>query len=67
MNRLEFSCFEEFFEGIFKTRVEYGFLSNPPVEGTVNSIEEKTPSLLSKKLCLRTPSQFPLKIGEYGE
>jgi hypothetical protein len=27
---------------ILKTRVEYGFLSYPPVGGTVNSMEQKT-------------------------
>jgi hypothetical protein len=42
MNRLEFSCFTDFFVCIFKTRVEYGFLQNPPEERTVNSIEQKT-------------------------
>jgi hypothetical protein len=31
-----------FFIRIFKTRQEYGFLQNPPVEGTVNSMEHKT-------------------------
>jgi hypothetical protein len=34
MNRLEFFC-------IFRTTVEYDFLSNPPVKGTENSIEHK--------------------------
>ena len=34
MNRLEFSYFADFFIRIFKYREEYGFLSNPPVEGT---------------------------------
>ncbi len=37
MNKLEFSCFT----WIFKTRVEYGFLYNPAVEGTVTSIAKK--------------------------
>ncbi len=37
-----FSCFADFFVRIFKTREEYGFLLNPPVEGTVNSMEQKT-------------------------
>jgi hypothetical protein len=40
MNRLEFSCFESFFVGIFKTKEEY-FFFNPPVEGNVNSMEQK--------------------------
>jgi hypothetical protein len=42
MHRLELSCIVDFFVCIFKTRVEYGFLLNPPVAGTVNSVEEKT-------------------------
>ncbi len=42
MNRLEFPCFTDFFVCIFKTRAEYGFLQNPPEEGTENSIEQKT-------------------------
>jgi hypothetical protein len=36
------SCFADFFMNIFNTREEYGFLLNPPVEGIVNSIEQKT-------------------------
>jgi hypothetical protein len=39
MKRLEFSCFVGFFVRIIKTREEYGFILNPQVEGTVNSIE----------------------------
>jgi hypothetical protein len=43
MNRLEFCCFaKKIFVRIFKTRKEYGFLKNPSVEGTVNSMEQKT-------------------------
>ncbi len=44
MNRLEFSCFVDFFVCSFITRVEYGmvFFKNPPVEGTVNSMRQKT-------------------------
>jgi hypothetical protein len=43
MNRLEFFSFADFFECIFKTREEYFFLLlNPPVEGTVSSMEQKT-------------------------
>jgi hypothetical protein len=44
MIRLEFSCFFDFFVRIFKTREEYAFLNkkNPPKEGTVNSMEQKT-------------------------
>jgi hypothetical protein len=30
------------FVRIFKTREEYGFLKNPSVDGTVNSMEQKT-------------------------
>ncbi len=42
MNRLDISCFVDFFVRIFKIREEYGFLKNPPAEGTVNSMEQKT-------------------------
>jgi hypothetical protein len=34
--------FADFFVRIFKTKEEYGFLQNPPVEGTVNSMEQKS-------------------------
>ena len=37
MNRLEFLVTQIFLK-ILKTIVDYGFLSNPPVEETVNSI-----------------------------
>jgi hypothetical protein len=40
MKRLEFSFFADFFVRSFKTGEEYGFLKNPPVEGTVNSMEQ---------------------------
>jgi hypothetical protein len=36
MSRREFSCFVDFFVCIFKPELEYGFLKNPLVEGTVN-------------------------------
>ncbi len=36
MNRLEFSCFPDFFVWNFITREEYGFLLKSLVEGTVN-------------------------------
>ncbi len=55
MNRLKFSCFADFFVCKFKTRVEYGFFKNPPVEGTVNSIEQKTRVFFSN-WCSRVPS-----------
>ncbi len=43
MKRLEYSCFVHFFVRIFfKPEKSLGFLWNPPVEGTVNSIDEKT-------------------------
>ncbi len=42
MTRLEFSCFGDFFVRILKTRVEYAFRWNPPVEVTANSMEQKT-------------------------
>ncbi len=32
MNRLEFSCFPDFLKDL-KSRVEFSFLENPPVEG----------------------------------
>jgi hypothetical protein len=47
MNRLEFSSFADFFICIFKLRVEYDFLENPPVEESVNSMEQKTRVFLS--------------------
>jgi hypothetical protein len=34
--------FHRFFVRIFKTREENGFFLNPPVEGTLNSKEQKT-------------------------
>ncbi len=40
MSRLEFSCFDDIFVRIFKTREEYGAF--PAVEGTVKSMEQKT-------------------------
>ncbi len=43
MSGLEFSYFSDFLLRIFKTREEYGFLKNPPVEGIVNSMEQKSP------------------------
>jgi hypothetical protein len=63
MNRLEFSCFADFFVCIFKTRVEYGFLKNPPVEGTVNSIEQKTRVFCQIRL---SKSFFPLFVASKG-
>ncbi len=46
MNRLEFSCFADFFLRIFKTKEEYGFLRNPPVDGTMNSMEKRLKSFV---------------------
>jgi hypothetical protein len=46
MNRPEFSCFSDFCKG-FKTREEYGFLENPPVELTVNSMDQRFKSLVN--------------------
>jgi hypothetical protein len=37
MNGLEFFLFRGFFVCIFKIRVEFGFLLNPPVDENVNS------------------------------
>ncbi len=56
MKRLEFSCFADFFTRFFKTREEYGFLWNPPVEGTGNKHGAKDSSLLFI-WCPRMPSQ----------
>jgi hypothetical protein len=42
MNRLEFFLFRGLYVRIFKTRVEHGFIQNPPMEETVNSMEQKT-------------------------
>jgi hypothetical protein len=48
MNRLKFSC-SRLFLRIFKTREEFGFLYNPPVEGTVNGMDQKSfVNLMSK-------------------
>jgi hypothetical protein len=41
--------FYGFFCRTFKTREEYGFFLNPPVEGTVNSMEQKTRVKLMSK------------------
>jgi hypothetical protein len=42
LNRLKFSYFADFFVRIFKTREESVILLYPPVEETVNSMEQKT-------------------------
>jgi hypothetical protein len=57
MNRLEFSCLADFFVRIFKTIEEIVFFSNPPVEGTVNSMEEKT-----RVFCKIDVQEFHLSI-----
>jgi hypothetical protein len=54
INRLEFSCFTDFFERIIKTRVEYCYL---PGEDTVNSIDRKT-----IVFCLTDVQGFHLRI-----
>jgi hypothetical protein len=56
MYRLEFSCFAVFFVRIFKTREEYGFLYSPPVERTVNNIEQKT-----RVFCQNDAQEFHLR------
>jgi hypothetical protein len=53
MNRLEFSCFADFFVGILKTREEFGFLKD---------------SSLLLKLCPRIASQdSPGRKQETGQ
>jgi hypothetical protein len=47
MNRLGIPCYADFYVWNFETWVEYGFMENPPVEETMNSMEQKTVSLLS--------------------
>jgi hypothetical protein len=47
MHRNEFSFFADFFVRNFETREEYGFFQHPSVEGSVNSIEQKTQKNLS--------------------
>jgi hypothetical protein len=37
-----------YFVTFFKTREENGFVSNPPVEGTVNSMEQNFVEMMSK-------------------
>jgi hypothetical protein len=59
MSRLKFSCFADFFVRIFKTREESGFLKNPPVELTVNSMEQKT-----RVFCLIYVQEFHLWSGK---
>jgi hypothetical protein len=54
MTRLELSCFADFFEWIFKTRVASGFLSNPLVEIMYRLHGEIDSSLLSNR-CPRIP------------
>jgi hypothetical protein len=56
MNRLEFSCFADFYERIFRTREEYGFFLNPLLEGSVNSIEQNSSLLLNR--CSRIPFRY---------
>ncbi len=57
INRLDFSCFADFFVRIIKTRVEYGFLFNSSIEGTVNSMERKTLVILMSKNSISGLSQ----------
>jgi hypothetical protein len=42
MNKLDFFLFPGFLKRIFETREDHNFHSNPPVELTVNSMEQKT-------------------------
>ncbi len=55
MSRLEFSCFDDIFVRIFKTREEYGVFSS--VEGTVKSMEQKTRVVF---WCPRILSQYSI-------
>jgi hypothetical protein len=57
MSRYNISCFADL--RVFKTRVEYGFLLNPPVEFTVNSTEQKT-----GVFCSIDAQEFHLWSGE---
>jgi hypothetical protein len=41
----------------FKTREEYGFLENTPVEGTVNSMEQKT------RVFVKDVQEFHLRLS----
>ncbi len=52
LNRLEFSCFADFFGRVIKYRVKS--LVSPPVEGTVNCLEQKT-RLFCYYWCPRIP------------
>jgi hypothetical protein len=49
MNRLEFSCYSDFFVRIFKTKEDYGFLINPPVEVTVTIMEQRLESFIKMR------------------
>ncbi len=42
MNKLQFSFFADFFEYFLKSEKSMVFFTNPPVEETVKSIEQKT-------------------------
>ncbi len=55
MKSFEFSFFADFFVRTFKTREEHAFLSNLPVEGTVNTMEKKT-----QVLCKTVVQEFHL-------
>jgi hypothetical protein len=60
--------FRRLFCKYFKTREEYGFLSNPPVEGTVNSIRLKLriSSLIDHNIGQCTPFKSA-KLGDRAE
>jgi hypothetical protein len=61
MNSLEFPYFAVFYVWVLKTRVGYGFLWNPLVEGALNSMEEKT-RLLSN-WCPRIPPLYTVQFS----
>ncbi len=52
MNRLEFSCFSDFFVWVFKNQSRVRFFGNPPVEETANSMEQN--SCLLSNWCPKT-------------
>ncbi len=45
---MNFSCLRFSLYELLKTRVEYSVLSNPPVEGTVNSMEKRLQSFVKR-------------------
>jgi hypothetical protein len=55
----------QLFVWFFKTRVKYGFLQNPSVEGTKNRVEHKT-QIFCQIYFQKIPSQETLtQLGRY--